>query len=408
MLEIIHKNSESKNLIIFVHGFMGNRGTWIKGDGSMPFIDKLLVDNEIKSNFDIGLFNYYSKLLEFNRSPRIFKRLLSKKKVLKNSPIEDISSIFQTSLKYHCETYQNIVLIGHSMGGLIGKKVILDQISLNGKSIIDLYISLATPHSGSDLANLGKSFFGNKQIKHMTPLDGSITKINNDWIQSNSLPRRFYAVGTSDDIVPKSSAIALDREKQNTIFSDHDHFSIIKPTNESDNVLLAVKSEIKKFFKEKETSKDQNSAKFCDEGQYDQEIFVLKLIIADVHETLISASKEAFFSAEFAIRRLHAMGVDINELSALYAKIKEIYSIEFGNLLSGNHLDSNALVTSVHKEILNSDQKYLKTLYEPLEGLQKYGMLQQLAIKDDTIWWARNNNISTLEEFKDKIATANG
>lgn len=404
MLEVIHSNDKSKTIIIFIHGFIGGKDTWIDNAGRGPLIDKLLEEDIIRKNYDIGIFEYYTKLLEIlPRGGRMFKRLLSGKKRRTLAPIEDLSLILGTAVYYRCKEYDNIVLISHSMGGLIAKKLILNQIKENGATKIGMYISLATPHSGSDLANIGSRLLGNIQAEDMKPLGQALNRINNEWVQCGTLPERIYVQGSSDDIVPKTSAIGLDREKQKIIYSDDDHFSIIKPDSDSDNVLIAIKEELKDFIFKINSKKEQNKLRFHDKGQYDQEIFVLKLLMADVHDTLISSSKEAFFSAEYAVRQLTAMGIEIEELASLYRKIKQLYTIEFGNLLTGKHRDSNALVTAVHIKILDSDGTYLKTLYPVLEGLQKYGMLHQLALKDDAIWWARDNNVSTLKEYKEGL-----
>jgi len=404
MLEVIHRTDKSKTIIVFIHGFTGGKETWINKDGRKPLIDKLLQEDIISENYDIGIFEYYTKLLEIlPRGGRMFKRLLSSKKRRTLAPIEDLSLILGTAIQYKCKQYDNIVLISHSMGGLIAKKLILNEIEERGATKIGLYISLATPHSGSELANIGSKLLGNIQVENMKPLGQALNKINSDWVQCKTLPERIYVQGSSDDIVPRTSAIGLDREKQKIIYSDDDHYSIIKPDNDNDNVLIAIKEELKDYIIKIHNRKEQNKAQFNDKGQYDQEIFVLKLLIADVHDTLISSSKEAFFSAEYAVRQLTAMGIEIEELASLYRKIKQLYSIEFGNLLTGKHKDSNALITAVHIQILNSDGTYLKTLSPVLEGLQKYGMLHQLALKDDAIWWARNNNVRTLKEFKESL-----
>jgi len=42
------------------------------------------------------------------------------------------------------------------MGGLVAKRFILNDIKKNSTSKVKLYISLATPHSGSVLATYGK------------------------------------------------------------------------------------------------------------------------------------------------------------------------------------------------------------------------------------------------------------
>ena len=54
---------------------------------------------------------------------------------------------------------------------------------------------------------------------------------------------------------------------------------------------------------------------------------------------------------------MNRLGVNVNELDSLYEKVKELFMLEFGSLLNGTHIDSSALVTAIHKEILREDKK---------------------------------------------------
>lgn len=72
-------------------------------------------------------------------------------------------------------------------------------------------------------------------------------------------------------------------------------------------------------------------------------------------------------------------------------------------MLNGTHKNSSSLVTAIHKKIITENKNHLKSLYTSLQSFQKFGMLQQLASMDDDIWWAKDNNIKSLEEFKKQI-----
>tara|TARA_R110000764_G_scaffold1355_1_gene5354 strand:+ start:329 stop:6133 length:5805 start_codon:yes stop_codon:yes gene_type:complete len=266
MIKIINKNSNPVNtIIVFIHGFIGNEETWVKQDGSKALIKSLLESSEIKDNFDIGLFLYQTKLLEF--FPKL-SSLFGKKKAVKTLPIESIGKILSTQIKYRCDEYENIILVGHSMGGLVAKRFVLDDIEQNTTSKVKLYISLATPHSGSDLATYGSQIISNYQVKDLAPLSDNIQKLNSEWVQCTNLPKRFYIQGLSDYIVPEVSGIALDREKQQPIYSDDDHFSIIVPDNEQDVVVYAIVKELKDFLANLNIEAIDNVEEFVDKGSY--------------------------------------------------------------------------------------------------------------------------------------------
>lgn len=399
MMNFVHNTLDKKNLVIFIHGFVGSEKTWIKKDGSRPLIDYIIKDQEIFDNFNIALFEYHTKLLDiFPQSKAIFNVLLKSKNPI-NLPINEISKLLESRIQYTCADYKNIILIGHSMGGLVAKRFILDDLKKNTDSKVKLYVSLATPHSGSIIANYGKLLIKNVQTKDLAALSDSISTMNNEWVQNKNLPTRIYGQGAYDKIVSKESSIALDADSQKVIYSDDDHFSIIVP--ETKNIIVdALIFELKDFLKQQQIQSIESHEKFSDEGQYDEEIFVLKLIMADIHSTLLSSSKLAFYNAEFTLRKLSSLGVDINTLEPLYTKIQVLYFIEFGELINGTHKNPNELLTAVHKKIREDDKKDLISMHPALKSLQKFGMLQQLAGNDNSIWWDKTHDENNFEEFK--------
>jgi hypothetical protein len=399
MINFIHNTLDKKNLIIFIHGFTGSEETWKKKDSSKSLIDYLTDDKLIWGNFNIALFEYHSELLSLFPKSKAVINFLFKNKNRINLPINELSELLGTKIQYTCADYENIILIGHSMGGLVAKRFILDDLKKNTDSKVKLYVSLATPHSGSIIANSGKSLISNIQTKDLAVLSGSITAMNNEWVQNKNLPKRIYGQGLYDYIVPKESSVALDADTQNVIYSDDDHFSIIVP-KEKNVIVDALIFELKDFLKKQQIQSVENHEKFSDEGQYDEEIFVLKLIMADIHSSLLSSSKIAFYNAEFTLRKLSSLGVDLNTLEPLYTKIQELYFIEFGELINGTHKDPNELLTAVHKKIREEDKKHLISLHQPLQSLQKFGMLQQLAGKDNSIWWDKTHDENNFNEFK--------
>ncbi|RXM50006.1 MULTISPECIES: ABC-three component system protein [unclassified Chryseobacterium] len=402
MIKFVHEIPEKKNLIIFIHGFIGSEETWVKKDGKMPLISYLLDDLEIKNNFNIALFEYYTELTNFFPKTRTFLNFARKKKDAKNLAINQITKLLESKIQYSCAEFDNIILIGHSMGGLIAKRFVLDDLKKNTDSRTKLYISLATPHLGSIIANYGTNLITNVQITDLAALSTSITEMNNEWVQNKNLPKRFYAQGLYDTIVSPESSIALDADSQNVIYCDDDHFSIILPENK--NVLVdALITELKKFLKEKEIQTIENQAKFSDDGQYDEEIFVLKLMMAHIHASLLKSGKLAFYNAEFTLRKLASLGVDLKTLEPLYTKIQELYYIEFGKFIKGTHNNPNDFFTAVHERIVAEDKKHLLSLYEPLQSLQKFGMLHQLAGIDDSIWWDKDHTKNDFEVFKKSL-----
>lgn len=398
-----HNVSGARNLIVLIHGFNGSEETWVKKDGSMPFISQLLEDDDVKDNFTISTFDYHSNLLTlFPKTKALWNMGLGKKSPY-NLPIEEIARLLGSVLAYRYDQYENIVLIGHSMGGLVAKRFLLDDISKNTSTRVKLYVSLATPHNGSIVATVGQLLINNVQTKDLQPLSESVTEMSNQWVQCTTLPKRLYAQGSYDRIVQKESSVSFDRDKQEIIFCDEDHFSIIVPAKRS-IVADAITKELKALVKEQKLEEIQKQELFIDDGRYDEETFVLKLLMADIHQTLVSGTKEAFFQAEYAVRKLNALGVNFETLIPLYNKLKEIYILEFGNYINGVHSNPDAFLSAVHRQIKAEDKTELQFLAAPLQSLQKYGMLHQLADRDTNIWWDKDHDFAKFKDFMSKAS----
>lgn len=53
------------------------------------------------------------------------------------------------------ESYDSMVFVGHSMGGLVGREIYRLGVEEHNVALFDHYISIATPHQGTGLAALG-------------------------------------------------------------------------------------------------------------------------------------------------------------------------------------------------------------------------------------------------------------
>jgi len=149
---------DKTKLILFVHGFLGDAvETW--GE-----FENLLTKHErdIFENYDVRFFDYPSGIL--------------------NDPkIQTLAKALRTSIEHDYPEYDEIVLVCHSMGGLVAKKYLLDEIKFHEVDILKVkkVIFYDTPHNGADIANYGK-IFPNKQIKQMATTSDFIEFLNTD------------------------------------------------------------------------------------------------------------------------------------------------------------------------------------------------------------------------------------
>lgn len=400
MIEYTTKTGKN-NLILFVHGFCGGAETWSNSNGS-SFLSLLSNDPEISNNFDIAQYVYYTKLTNLyakaSRVSKFLQRLLptSYGKLRKNISIQEIGNLIGTEIRFNLQDYDNIIVVGHSMGGLVTKSAIIDEIKNNIPSKIKLFVSLAVPHQGAELATFGKLFSDNLQIEELTPLNGFIHEINDEWQKTSLRPTTKYFYGVYDAIVPKTSAIPVDKEKSDSVPVDEDHSSIAKPENSTSTTYCAVKQIILDFEKSDPGMSDLHFQSLEDEAELNDELFVLKLLCGDIHKTAIRTSKEAFHNAEY-IRRIFSSEAEQKRLSDLYSKIRNLYVMSYTKYLHNGIPNSGLLLVDVHESILKEDKLFLSTFIPFINAIHKQGMLHQLANSpDENIWWTKNGSLESL------------
>lgn len=397
-----------KGVILFVHGFTGGAETWKPSNGK-SFPELLLTNPVIKENYSVAQFEYYSKFsVVINQASNLFAQLQnlifrsSQKRIRKISEISELSEMLNTEIKIRLQAYDVIIIIAHSMGGLVAKSLIVENLKTEMVSKVKLFITLATPHSGATLATYSNLISPNLQIKDMKPLADFLVGVNDAWLKAKARPVTKYIYGLSDTIVLKSSAVPIDKEKQDLYAVEEDHFSITKPANEHASVFKVVEDNILKFSPEA-TGLHLSSQSLESEAQYDDEIFVLKMLVADIHVASIKDAKEVFLNAEY-MRKVFSADDDMKKVMHLYEKVRKLYKDEYTEFLHGGIANSGLLLSAVHKKITAEDRKFLHSLAENVNSIHKQGMLHQLANKMDVdIWWSKTADLALIEKKKAEI-----
>lgn len=260
-------NKDHTNLIIFIHGFKGGKKTWIIKGGKKSILNYLQEDDEVNSNFDFAVFEYFTKVTDYFAYWRGILGYVINPNILvkRNFSISEISDLLFTEISIHCKKYERIVLVCHSMGGLVAKSVIIKNIDKGSKLPISLYLRLATPHRGADPAIYAKLIFGNPQIKGLAPLASEINLMHDKWINkkiTSLLPDTLYFCGFNDLIVTKDSAKGLDSREIEPIYSEHNHTTIKAPKTANDTVVVQIKDKCPGLIKiPKEKFVSRNEAK---------------------------------------------------------------------------------------------------------------------------------------------------
>ncbi len=395
------KNDNNKNIILFVHGFTGDEDTWNHPDyGSFPLL--LLKEHEIAEQYDIAHFSYFTKLLTtFTKASNVSKLIknyfkMSYGKLQSNVSIEEIANLLRTETRFKLQSYDNIIVIAHSMGGLVVKSCITKDIQENVPSKIRLFVSLAVPHMGSDLATYGKLISNNIQIEELAPLNNFIHEINDVWLKTSLRPITKYFYGVHDDVVPKSSAAPISNEKSDIIPVEENHTSISKPEGDNSTTLVAVKQIILNYQTDDSGMSNIKLQHLEDDKAFDDELFVLKLIVADIHHSSVQSAKEVFLNAEYISKKFRSSS-DQNRLADLYDRVRTIYKNSYTKYLHNGIANSGLLLADVHENILKEDRVFLSSLVPFISAIHKQGMLHQLANSEKSdIWWGKDTEIDSL------------
>ncbi|CAG5006601.1 hypothetical protein DYBT9275_03860 [Dyadobacter sp. CECT 9275] len=214
-----------KKLALCIHGLDGSDLTWRR------FKEIYDNDEELKAEYDFAMYTFpttkYWNLNFFKAS---------------DPPIQQLAKGLETEIEYKYFKYSAIVLVCHSLGGLVGRKFLLDRFLININQpqvqyapIIRKIVMYATPHNGANLANLVKHItIRNKQIIQLARKSDFLDSLNENWMKTGAHDyyKGWYVVGGKDQIVDKDSAgLFWGNNRCKTIISA-DHFSIIKPENE--------------------------------------------------------------------------------------------------------------------------------------------------------------------------------
>ena len=210
----IVQRADNTQLAIFVHGFTGDHlETW----GDLP---QLLQTDERLETYDFLFWGYPSHLFR------------------KNEDIGTTGKYLKSEIDYLNKPYHTIVLIGHSMGGLVIRSYIV-QALIDGKGkdlkLLADVILFGVPNDGDLKPQLIPEWV-HSQIGDMGVASHFIVTLRRYWIQRvTAAPRSddFYrqiptlaVAGYADNFVTKSSVESFFRD---TAMTDGDHRSIVKP-----------------------------------------------------------------------------------------------------------------------------------------------------------------------------------
>ncbi|WP_323687120.1 MULTISPECIES: esterase/lipase family protein [unclassified Rhizobium] len=216
---------ESDTVVVFVHGLSGSAiSTW-------RAMSKCFAEDTDFADIELDYYTYPTRLIRLPFTPPL-------------PGIRDLADGFRTFLEErHC-TKKKILIIAHSLGGVIARQMIVSALRSGHLANISKLALLASPSTGSQLANVGAMVsFAHGQLKALCKDEQGLAAINVDWeqmkIEENISVK--YILGGSDRVVPSESASPYLGRDNKAVLINANHRSIVSPDDAEDIRYKTVK-----------------------------------------------------------------------------------------------------------------------------------------------------------------------
>lgn len=206
---------KAKGCIIFIHGLGSNHErTW------------KVLEQLVRSHYDLAP-RWETKVYEFEtKKVRPLTNWFFGPRYLS---IPQLAKGLKTFIEIHCEEYESVVLIGHSMGGLVTAKFLTTEHPRMNADQIKGAMFFATPFEGSHLANIADAIsFRHTQVRAMIKSSGETTEICEQFketVESSNIPYRIIG-GGQDRTVPPDRFAAIFGGENYMLLSSADHGTI--------------------------------------------------------------------------------------------------------------------------------------------------------------------------------------
>ena len=198
--------------VVFLHGFSGDQAkTWGK------FPDWIAADPRV-SEWDLFSIGYTSRLV-----PDIVGIWSA------DAPLDRLALLLYTATVLPAlKRYRSLAFVGHSMGGLLIQRALLDHDDLARR--VSHVVLFGTPSAG--ISKAGRFRFLKRQVRDMADDSEFIQALREHWKKrfESSAPFRFMTVaGDQDEFVPSSSSLEPFPPPAQRAVVPGNHLDIVKP-----------------------------------------------------------------------------------------------------------------------------------------------------------------------------------
>ena len=220
----------SDRLVLFVHGLGGNASrTW--GD----FESLLRKDNDL-APIEVGHFAY----------PTFIFRLPFGHKY---PSIQTLAEGLSTQIENRYAAFNDITLVCHSLGGLIGKQYLVDCYACQKVHRVKRALFYTVPNNGAALASVAKFIsWRHPQLKQLCRDSDAVRNIAQAWgrYRVGSILDVRYVVGAQDKVVDEHSARECWSNERVDILVDRGHIDSVKPRSADDMSYLILRNQLLK------------------------------------------------------------------------------------------------------------------------------------------------------------------
>lgn len=217
----------ANTVVLFLHGMRGNsESTW-------GGFEKIFQSDIQLEGVKCAFYQYKTPLVP------VFSKPL---------PIQDLATALKTEIDNRYVEHDRIVLVCHSLGGLIARKYVLEEIKSSRPLKVTDVILFATPHLGAGVAWWAAKLFPRQVLfAQLSKSSYVLESINNDWskLRCETIVRAKYVRGGQDFVVDPLS-VAGSPGVEVELIPDRGHSSLVKPVDCFDLGYLIVRNVILK------------------------------------------------------------------------------------------------------------------------------------------------------------------
>jgi pimeloyl-ACP methyl ester carboxylesterase len=209
--------------IVFIHGLGGSaRATW----GLFP---QLIAEDSDLADIRVHQFEYPTSILQlrfWRKTPRI----------------QTLADGLRTYL-HHVVQGRQIALVCHSLGGVIARNYLLDEIKSRRSLNVSKLLLFAVPNNGAALSRVARKVsWWNTQLRQLGDDSDLIDVLNQDWQRFNVGERvdTRFVVAALDNVVDEASARMVWGNRVDVVI-DRNHRSVVKATSADDLPMRILK-----------------------------------------------------------------------------------------------------------------------------------------------------------------------